>query len=102
MCAKIRQKLCPSLLVLSILHDTARHIDKYSSTANDTGTDDRTTRHYLQRNQNKLCGEQEYCANQVVAALSGLPAEFQMHRCSQIYADAALRYVAETQITLLL
>ena len=82
--------------LLSILHDAARHIDNYPSTADDTGTKDRTTRHYVQRILNKLCGKQEYSGNQVVAALIGLPAEFQMHKSSQIYADAAIRYVAET------
>ena len=81
--------------LLSILHDAALHVDKNPSTADDTGTEDRTTRHYLQRILNKLCGKQEYSGNQVVAALLGLPAEFQMHKTSQIYADAAARYVAE-------
>lgn len=84
------------LSLLSILHDAARHVDKNPSTAEDTGTEDRTTRHYVQRILNQLCGKQEYSGNQVVAALIGLPAEFQMHKCSQIYADAAARYVAET------
>lgn len=84
------------LSLLSILHDAALHVERYPSTAEDTGTDDRTTRHYVQRILNQLCGKQEYSANQVVAALIGLPAEFQMHKCSQIYADAALRFVAET------
>ena len=81
--------------LLSILYDAAKHIDKYPSTADDTGTDERDTRHYLQRILNKLCGREEYGANQVVAALIQLPAEFQMHKCSQIYADSAARYVAE-------
>ena len=83
------------LSLLSILHDAAIHIEKHPSTADDSGTEDRTTRHYVQRILNKLCGKQEYCANQVVAALMGLPAEFQMHKSSQIFADAAARYVAE-------
>ena len=81
--------------LLSILHDAAKHIDKYPSTAPDSGTDERDTRHYLQRILNKLCGREEYGANQVVAALIQLPAEFQMHKCSQIYADSAARYAAE-------
>ena len=81
--------------LLSILYDAAKHIDKYPSTAEDSGTDERDTRHYLQRILNKLCGREEYGANQVVAALIQLPAEFQMHKCSQIYADSAARYVAE-------
>ena len=84
------------LSLLSILHDAALHVDRNPSTAEDTGTEDRTTRHYVQRILNQLCGKQEYSGNQVVAALIGLPAEFQMHKCSQIYADAATRYVAET------
>jgi len=82
--------------LLSILHDAARHVDRNPSTAEDTGTEDRTTRHYVQRILNQLCGKQEYSGNQVVAALIGLPAEFQMHKCSHIFADAAVRYVAET------
>ena len=81
--------------LLSILYHAAKHVENNPSTAEDTGTEERTTRHFLQRILNKLCGRQEYSANQVVAALIGQPAEFQMHKCSQVYAAAALRYVAE-------
>jgi hypothetical protein len=84
--------------LISILHDAARHVDNHPSTAVDSGTEDRTTRHYFQRILNSLCGKQEYSANQVIAALIGLPSEYQMHKTSQIFADAAIRYVAETNI----
>ena len=89
---------CPTeiMSLLSILYNAAKHIEKHPSTAEDSGTVERTTRHFLQRVLNKLCGRQEYGANMVVAALIGQTAEFQMHKTSQIYADAALRYVAET------
>ncbi len=61
--------------LLSILHDAARHVDIHPSTAEDSGTEDRTTHHYVQQILNSLCGKQEYSANQVVAALIGLSAE---------------------------
>ena len=65
--------------LLSFLHSAVLHNEKYPSCASDSGSDDRSTQHLLQRVLNKMCGKQEYSGNQAVAALLGLRAEFHMH-----------------------
>ena len=65
---------------LSIVYLAAKNVDNNPSTAEDI----RTKRHFLQRILNKLCWLQEYSADQVVAALIGQPADFQMNKCSQV------------------
>jgi hypothetical protein len=64
--------------LLSLLHDAAKHIEEYPSTADDSGTAERTTIHFIQRVLNSLNGSQEYSNTQATAALLGVHAEYQL------------------------
>ena len=63
---------------LSVLVDAKRHINKWGSTAEDSGTELRTTRHFLQRAVNSfMC---EVHDTQAAALLLGIPSYYSSER----------------------
>ena len=80
--------------LLSLLHNAAKHVKKNPSVAEDSGTPERTTQHFLQRVLNSMCGRQEYSANQAVAALLGIKAEFHTHKKTVVFLESYAPYRA--------
>jgi hypothetical protein len=80
---------------LSLLYHCRKDVQQNPSVADDSGTDQRTAMHYLNRIVNKLNGAVEISAPMAAAAILGMPAE----TCTDIfwvaYVSAALRYVKQ-------
>ena len=67
-CTYVCKQPAEIVSLLGILYNAAKHIERIASVADDSVTEERTRRYFLQRILNKLCGQQEYSASQVVAA----------------------------------
>lgn len=80
---------------LSLLYHCRKDVQQRPSVADDSGTDQRTAMHYLNRIVNKLNGTVKISAPMAAAAILGMPAE----TCTDIfwvaYVSAALRYVKQ-------
>ena len=72
-CPYMGKSKYPLQQCLTLLQQTLNHIEKYPSTATDSGTEKRTARHFLQRLLNKMNLHMELSDHQMVAGLIGLP-----------------------------
>jgi hypothetical protein len=79
---------------VALLHEARRRIEDYPSIAADTGTEQRTARHYLAHILNRYQGLQELSAQQAASELLGLPSQGSTETFTYVFARAAL---AETR-----
>jgi hypothetical protein len=77
---------------LSILNMNLDHIQKFPSTAEDTGTNKRTAKHVLQRTLNKMMLKMELSDFQVAADLLGLPCVIRSDQFAYLDPMASMAY----------
>ena len=87
--------------IISLLFDAKKKIDKWPSSAPDSGTVERNTRHLLEVMLNKLNSSCEYSGPQAVAYSLDLGANYTMHRRIFLFSDSAIEYVKDAQLQLL-
>jgi len=91
----ITKNPCSIDVMLSVAHDAKVHIRQNPSTADDTGTVERTARHFAQRIANNLCGMVEFSAQQAAACVLGMPSSMCTTAFSYCFVWPAMKYVAD-------
>jgi hypothetical protein len=76
---------------MAVLLDAKQHLDKYPSTAEDSGCPDRTVKHFVTRVLNKLSGAQEVADTQAALRIVGGNAWFCSHTFRNFSAWSVLR-----------
>ncbi len=80
---------------LSLLHHARQDVKNHPSKADDSGTEQRTAMHYLNRIVNKLGGTIEVSSHMAAAAILGMPAETCSHSFQNVYVNAAIAYASK-------
>ena len=89
---KDKTELSASLVVLL---DARKHIDKYPSVADNTGTEIRTTQHFLVRVLNSLGGMSEYGAPQAASVVMERPCTWVSHQFTYVFPHEILHWLAQ-------
>ena len=83
---------------LSIIHDARKHVEKYPSTAKDTGTTIRKGQSFLQRIINSLSGQTEVSATQAAASLLGMSSSMCSTAFIFVYINSAIAYARAKEL----
>ena len=78
---------------ISVIHSARKHIEKYPSLAEDTGTEQRTAMYFFTRLVNDLSSAIEISTPMACLALLSMPAEIATDSFQMLFASAALAYV---------
>ena len=82
LCGYLSKDAVPLGQSISIISEARKHVEKYTSTAEDSGTKERTVKHWMQRILNSTVSRMELFDTQATAYLLGLKGV----ECSDIFA----------------
>ena len=78
---------------LPLLNKARQTVENYPSQADDTGSEQRTAMHFLNRTANQLSSSVEVSSMMAAAALLGMPAETTSCSFHYVFVNAALKFV---------
>jgi hypothetical protein len=81
---------------LPAILESARHIQKYPSVAEDSGTDHRSAQHWVTRTLNSLTGQSEYAQALCASTLLGYTSTICSHSFSYCFLNRAINYYDKT------
>jgi hypothetical protein len=78
---------------LSLIYEARLTTQRYGSTADDAGTDERKTTHFLNRIVNQISAKSEISVMMASAALLGMPSSVSSHKFKYVYIQPAIAFV---------